>query len=135
MKSNRLMLWKCIAAAALSGIIVACGGGDGSSSDDAATYRVSLTNITHNQPLSPPAVILHTDGYTAWRIGEAVSVPMEVLAEGGDPTDLVNAAAADSTVLATDLDEQHTGAAIDALNGRCLGDRVLRVTFEQKRDC
>ena len=30
------------------------------------------------------------------------------------------------------LDEQETGAALYALNGRCLGDRVLRVTFEQK---
>ena len=33
-----------------------------------------------------------------------------------------------------DLDEQQPGAAIDALNGRCLGDRDLRVTFERKRD-
>ena len=33
------------------------------------------------------------------------------------------------------LDEQHTGAALDALNGRRVGDRVLRVTYEKKRDC
>ena len=32
------------------------------------------------------------------------------------------------------LDEQETGAALYALNGRCLGNRVLRVTFEQKRE-
>ncbi|HUT42645.1 MAG TPA: RNA-binding protein [Gammaproteobacteria bacterium] len=32
------------------------------------------------------------------------------------------------------LDEQHSGAALDALNGRCLGGRVLRVTLEKKRD-
>jgi hypothetical protein len=31
------------------------------------------------------------------------------------------------------LDEQKTGAALYALNGRCLGDHVLRVTFEEKR--
>jgi RNA recognition motif-containing protein len=31
------------------------------------------------------------------------------------------------------LDEQQSGAALNALNGRCVGDRVLRVTFEQKR--
>ena len=30
------------------------------------------------------------------------------------------------------LDELEAGAALDALNGRCLGDRILRVTFEQK---
>ncbi len=32
------------------------------------------------------------------------------------------------------LDEQQTGTALCALNGRCLGDRVLDVTYEQKRD-
>ncbi len=32
------------------------------------------------------------------------------------------------------LDEQQTGTALSALNGQCLGDRVLRVTYEQKRD-
>jgi RNA recognition motif-containing protein len=31
------------------------------------------------------------------------------------------------------LDEQQAGAALNAINGRCIGDRVLRVTFEQKR--
>jgi hypothetical protein len=33
------------------------------------------------------------------------------------------------------LDEQRIGAALDALNGRRLGHRVLCVTFEKKRDC
>ena len=32
------------------------------------------------------------------------------------------------------LDEQQNGAALDALNGRYLGNRALCVTFEQKRD-
>lgn len=32
------------------------------------------------------------------------------------------------------LDELEIGAALDALDGRCLGGRVLRVTFEQKRE-
>jgi len=32
------------------------------------------------------------------------------------------------------LDEQQTGTALSALNGRYLGDRVLHVTYEQKRD-
>ena len=32
------------------------------------------------------------------------------------------------------LDEQQIGTALCALNGRCLGDRVLRVTYEKKRD-
>jgi len=32
------------------------------------------------------------------------------------------------------LDERDTGAALNALNGRRLGDRVLSVTFEKKRN-
>jgi len=32
------------------------------------------------------------------------------------------------------LDEQNAGDALDALNGKSLGGRVLRVTFEKKRD-
>jgi len=32
------------------------------------------------------------------------------------------------------LDEQQTGIALSALNGQCLGDRILHVTLEQKRD-
>ncbi len=33
-----------------------------------------------------------------------------------------------------DLDEQQTGAALFKLNGRRLGDRILQVTYEQKRN-
>ena len=32
------------------------------------------------------------------------------------------------------LDEQQAGAALFNLNGRRLGDRILHVTYEQKRD-
>jgi RNA recognition motif-containing protein len=32
------------------------------------------------------------------------------------------------------LEEQHAGTALGALNGRHLGDRVLHVSYEQKHD-
>jgi RNA recognition motif-containing protein len=32
------------------------------------------------------------------------------------------------------MHEQHDGTALGALDGRCLDGRVLRVTFEKKRD-
>ena len=104
MKSKQHIMLKLIAAAGLGLLLMACGGGgDGSSSDDTSTasYRVTITNVTNNQPLSPPAVILHTDGYVAWRLGEAVSTALESLAEGGDPSDLITAAEADPNVLAS----------------------------------
>ena len=32
------------------------------------------------------------------------------------------------------LDELSTGAALDALDGKCVAGRVLKVTYEKKRD-
>lgn len=48
-----------------------------------ATYEVSVINTTNNQPLSPVGVVLHTDTYSAWSIGEAASNGLERLAEQG----------------------------------------------------
>ena len=49
-----------------------------------ATYRVTVTNLTSNQPLSPPAVVLHTGAYQPWRNGAAATNGLEWLAESGD---------------------------------------------------
>ena len=64
-------------------------------------FDVSVTNLTLAQPLSPPAILLHTSDYSAFTDGETSSVPLEVLAEGGDRTDLVNEAVASGAVLAS----------------------------------
>lgn len=80
--------------------LVAAGcGGDSSSSNPAPVpvptapsmlmFEVSLTNLTLAQPLSPPAIFLHQSDYRAFVDGMAASVPLEVLAEGGDRTDLI----------------------------------------------
>ncbi|WNC69830.1 spondin domain-containing protein [Thalassotalea nanhaiensis] len=47
------------------------------------TYEVSVVNLTHAQPMSPIAVVLHNDGQL-WQIGEMASTELEVLAESGD---------------------------------------------------
>ncbi len=60
------------------------------------SYTVMVTNLTYAQPLSPIAVVLHGDN-TMWSVGEAASVSLEQLAEGGDNTDFI----ADSSVLAS----------------------------------
>lgn len=46
-------------------------------------YQVTVTNMTAAQPLSPVAVVAHDSG-NLWKVGEAASVALEVLAEGGD---------------------------------------------------
>ncbi|VUD40429.1 hypothetical protein TDB9533_00216 [Thalassocella blandensis] len=62
--------------------IAACGG----DSHTPAKYRVTVTNATYNQPLSPVAIILHRQEYSGWRIGSAASFGLEDLAESGNPT-------------------------------------------------
>ncbi len=59
------------------------------------TYAVTVTNLTYAQPLSPLGVILHAES-KMWVTGEASSVALEVLAEGGDNSDFI----ADSNALA-----------------------------------
>lgn len=62
-------------------------------------YSVTVTNLTQNQPLSPPALILHGAAYNAWKTGQAASVALEKMAEGGDNTALLADATANSSTL------------------------------------
>lgn len=95
--------------------IVACGSDSSSINDNTSSnnnnvpsddsnstidYRITLTNITHSQPLSPIAVILHGKNYIAWEDGLPISNGLEILAEGGDPTDFIQAAENDNNVFA-----------------------------------
>lgn len=57
--------------------------GCGHQTKDTYNYEVTVTNLTHSQPLSPIAVVLHNEG-KLWQIGEPASVALEVLAESGD---------------------------------------------------
>ena len=66
-----------------------------------ATFEVSVTNLTNAQPLSPIAVIAHGDSYRVFAVGEAATVGLEELAEGGVNGRLFAEAAADSGVLTT----------------------------------
>lgn len=48
-----------------------------------SSYEITVTNLSHAQPLSPVAVVLHSTGQF-WTIGESASEELEYLAEGGD---------------------------------------------------
>ncbi len=82
-------------------LLVACGGGGGGSSADSPvatpmtpapvmmSYTVNVNNLTHNQPLSPLAVVMHSEQLQVWEIGMSASVGLETLAESGDPASLL----------------------------------------------
>jgi hypothetical protein len=56
-------------------------------------YQVTVTNLTHAQPLSPIAVALHSSDVKWWAIGESASDALASLAESGSNEALLSNAA------------------------------------------
>lgn len=82
-------------------LLSACGGSSSNNNSDAnktdtdtVSYDITVTNLTSNQPLSPLAAQLHSSEYSAWKIGAAASENLEILAEEGDNSALLNAQSA-----------------------------------------
>ncbi|MFK8020534.1 MAG: spondin domain-containing protein [Pseudomonadales bacterium] len=59
-----------------------------------ATFEVTVSNLTLAQPMSPVAVVLHRAGFNSFIDGETSSLALELLAEGGDNTDVLGEAVA-----------------------------------------
>jgi hypothetical protein len=55
------------------------------------TYRVTITNLTRAQPITPPVVATHNIGFHVFVPGEPASAPLVVLAEEGMPGPLAEA--------------------------------------------
>lgn len=64
------------------------------------TYEVTVTNVSNSQPLSPLAVVLHSQRYSGWTIGEQAGDGLEQLAEGGDNSQFLSDAT-DASAIAT----------------------------------
>lgn len=69
--------------------------------DSKAMYEIDVTNATNGQPLTPVAVVAHSSAYQPWNLGDSASVGLEMLAEGGDVTQFIADAMADSNVKET----------------------------------
>lgn len=109
----RLRTFKQLAVLPLvSALLVACGSDNDSNATTAppatatppttpVQLEISLTNLTAGQPQSPAAVIVHRAGYLAFNEGEAASVALEELAEGGAAQPLLDDALTSSHVVKT----------------------------------
>jgi hypothetical protein len=71
---------------------------------DAATYSVTLENLTHTQPFSPPIFVVHTPAYNLFSVGALASDGIRYIAEGGDNS--VATAAAQASHLTFDVVSQ-----------------------------
>ena len=89
---------KSIVVVALAASLAACGDNDSNDPVQVVTpptpepvsytFDVTVSNLTAGQPLSPIAIIAHTEG-TLWQIGSPASVALETMAEGGDNSQLL----------------------------------------------
>lgn len=70
-------------AAALLASLAACGGSGGKDEAQMSTLRVTVTNLTASQPMSPLLVAVNK-GAVGWQAGMSASQGLERLAEGGD---------------------------------------------------
>jgi hypothetical protein len=55
-------------------------------------YNVTVTNLTHGQPMAPSAIVVHEPGYYLFASGQTASLGLENLAEGGSPAMLIGEA-------------------------------------------
>lgn len=74
-------------------------------------YKVTITNLTRGQVFSPPIVIAHDSNFSLFTLGDAASDGLALLAEEGNPEELIDAlnpkfdyAVADGPVLPGDSD-------------------------------
>jgi Spondin_N len=66
--------------------------------DRPQAFELVLTNLTHNQPMSPPVFLFHSLSYRVWEIGTPASAEFEWLAESGDSSQLLLSAAQNDAV-------------------------------------
>jgi hypothetical protein len=60
------------------------------SNDHLSTYRVTLTNLTHGQPFSPPVAATHRTPLHMFQVGQLASDELAALAQDGNEVPMFN---------------------------------------------
>ncbi|MCR9307379.1 spondin domain-containing protein [Vibrio diabolicus] len=80
---------RILLVAASVGLLAGCPSDDDNDVVKSYRYTVNVANLTANQPMSPLAVLTHNGDYQLFEIGQAASVELEHLAEGGSNAELI----------------------------------------------
>ena len=83
-------------AVALPALVVAPGAS--AAADDARTYRVSMTNLTAGQPLTPVLFTTHRANVDVFTVGSSASFGLKEIAENGNLAPLAEALGATTCV-------------------------------------
>ncbi|MBL4585345.1 MAG: spondin domain-containing protein [Pseudomonadales bacterium] len=86
------MIKKSLVSVLALGLLVLVSGCDNDNDNGAGRYEISVTNLSNNQPMSPPAWAFHDEDYMGWEIGSAATAGLEILAESGDASSFVSEA-------------------------------------------
>lgn len=89
---------KKMAISALAALMLA---GSAHGDDSMGWYRVTITNASGHQILTPPLVVAHKYGYHLFQVGQTASFGLATQAETGNPSDLKAEADADAAVFNT----------------------------------
>lgn len=90
---RRLLARTLVAALALPASIALLGGPANASHSTATMYRVTITNLTTSQPMSPPVVATHRPWVSLFRVGRPASDELAAIAQAGDQVPLAMALA------------------------------------------
>lgn len=96
MRSMRTIVWAVVAAALLVGAFVVPAAG--ATPGDARTYRVTVTNLTEGQPLTPVLFATHRASADVFTVGSSASFGVKEIAENGNLAPLAEALGATSGV-------------------------------------
>jgi Spondin_N len=130
MTDKRGLIVACSGLLALSALLVALP--VSASSEHLRTYRVTLTNLTHGQPFSPPVAATHHKNLHMFQVGHTASNQLAAIAQDGDEVpmfNLFNSAA--GVTQAVDIGRPLT------TSGKTVGSFTDSVTFDiraQARD-
>ncbi len=87
---------RLLAAAALG--LIALAPQAALSDDYSQQYKVTITNLTSGQPLTPPVLVTHTRKAEIFRLGDSSSAEIQAIAENGNNAPLVAALSSSAEV-------------------------------------
>ena len=94
-------------------------------SHELVTYRITIQNLTHGQPFSPPVAATHRGGIRMFRLGHRASSELEAIAEDGNEAPMFNLFnGSDKVTQAVDIGRPLTPS------GKVVGSFTDSVTFE-----
>ncbi|PHS33287.1 MAG: hypothetical protein COA92_05185 [Sulfurovum sp.] len=84
-----LQLWSSMLTAGL--VLSGCGSDNNNPPPEPVilSYKVTVTNLTFSQPMTPMTIVYHGNDYRFFEVGESVSVAFENFAESGANVDLL----------------------------------------------